>query len=95
MVALIGIPYLVGEIISRRGSLLALCAWNFLFLSNGLLGTVRPVGWLRLMGYPPSKSFSLTVRRMVRFFGIFSFLVGAIGTINLIVNFSGYWKGLY
>jgi hypothetical protein len=32
---------------------------------------------------------------MIRCFGVVMFLVGVMMGINLAVNFSGYWNGLY
>lgn len=95
MLSLIVVPYLAGRYISPKANVVGLCLWGALFLSNGLLATVRPIGWLRLMGNPVHKPLSLTANAIIRCCGVFVFLVGAMMGINLAVNFSGYWNGLY
>jgi hypothetical protein len=92
---LVAFTFLAAKFAPHRGTTAVLCLWDFGFLSNGLFATIRPVGWLQFAGNPTSKPTSPTVRRMIRCFGVVMFLVGVMMGINLAVNFSGYWNGLY
>ena len=94
MITLMGITYLAGAT-SRKGSLLVWCLWDVIFVFGGLFGAVRPMALLRIIGDPLSKPLPRTAQIIIRCFGIFAFLLGAMMAINLAVNFSAYWNGLY
>jgi hypothetical protein len=95
MAVLIGLTLLATKFAPHKGTTMVLCLWDIGFLSSGFYAIVRPIGLLLFIVNPTSKPFSPTVRRMTRCFGVLMLLFGAIMAINLAVNFSGYWNGLY
>ncbi len=95
MVTLIAASFMASKFMPGKGSLLALCLWDVVFLSSGLFAIIRPVGWLNFTGNKIIKPPSVITQRMIRCFGVFAFLAGAMGAINLIVNIRAYWNGLY
>jgi hypothetical protein len=80
---------------SRKGNVLVLGVWDALFVINGLFCAFRPVGWLHFLGSARDKPVSPTARVIIRLFGVFAFLLGVMGIVNLYVNFNGYWNGIY
>ena len=92
--ALLGLTFLASQFPHVKGMILVSCMWDLISLAGGLLLAVRPVECLRFIGYQ-GRQPSLAVQRGFRCFGVFFLLVGTVMAINLAVNWSGYWNGLY
>jgi hypothetical protein len=93
--ALIIATGLASKSTSPKAAVLSLCTWDAVFILSGVFCVIRPAGWLHFMGTPANKPVSRATKIAVRCFGAFMLAVGGIGTINMIVNFKGYWNGLY
>jgi hypothetical protein len=95
MAALIIATNLASKSTSPKAVVLSLCTWNAVFILSGVFGVIWPMGLLHFIGTPADKPVSQATKITVRCFGAFMLAVGGMMTINMIVNFKGYWNGLY
>jgi hypothetical protein len=95
MVGVVAISYLSATFMSYRANMLVVCMWVLIFLSSGVVIAVDPARWFHLTGHYPSRPLSPIAKTIYRCLGWFSILLSAMIAFNIVVNFTGYWNGLY